>query len=61
MTAAGEDFDGKVEEVEEEDDEEGARGVDEEEEEEEDDDADVATPWTGLAKLPVRGYGNWAW
>jgi hypothetical protein len=73
-----EDYDGKVEdagqreELEEgelEEEEEAAAG---DEEEEEDDDVAVATPWTGLAKLPVRvcagnverGHGRrqaWAW
>ena len=53
---------GEYEGVVEEDDKEGAGaegaaadGEDEEEEEEEEEDTDVATPWTGLAKLPVRG------
>jgi hypothetical protein len=56
-----EDYDGKVEDAgQREELEEGELEEEEEEaaadddEEEEDDDAAVATPWTGLAKIPVR-------
>lgn len=63
------DFEGKVEEVEDEDEPEasgqpgagqaGAADEDEEEESEEEseEEEEVASPWVGLAKLPVCAWG----